>query len=74
MCRLNFSSRSALIRAEMPSPNSVPCGTTTAARPRPAGAVEWVIYPEEGHGLVSLQARTDFWERVERFLGRHLAG
>lgn len=45
-----------------------------AARPRPAGAVEWVIYPEEGHGLVSLQARTDFWERVERFLGRHLAG
>ena len=24
--------------------------------------------------LDSLQARTDFWERVERFLGRHLAG
>jgi len=35
---------------------------------------EWVVYPEEGHGLVSLSARVDFWTRVEKFLGQHLAG
>ena len=33
VCRLNSLSSSSLIRAQTPSPNSVPLGTTTAARP-----------------------------------------
>ena len=32
VCRLNSLSSSSLIRAQTPSPNSVPLGTTTAAR------------------------------------------
>ena len=35
--------------------------------------LEWVVYPEEGHGWRTLETRLDFWGRVERFLGRHLA-
>ena len=34
---------------------------------------EWVVYPEEGHGWRTVETRLDFWGRVERFLGRHLA-
>ncbi len=33
VCRLKSVSSCSLIRAQMPSPNSVPLGTTTAARP-----------------------------------------
>lgn len=35
--------------------------------------VEWVLYPEEGHGWRGPETHKDFWGRVERFLGRHLA-
>lgn len=35
--------------------------------------LEWVAYPEEGHGWRRLETRLDFWGRVERFLARHLA-
>jgi dipeptidyl aminopeptidase/acylaminoacyl peptidase len=35
--------------------------------------VEWVVYPEEGHGWHKLETNIDFWGRVERFLARHLA-
>ena len=35
--------------------------------------LEWVVYPEEGHGWEKPETRIDFWGRVERFLGRHLA-
>lgn len=35
--------------------------------------LEWVVYPEEGHGWDKPETRIDFWGRVERFLGRHLA-
>ena len=34
--------------------------------------VEWVVYPDEGHGFFLPANRRDFWTRVERFLGRHL--
>lgn len=34
--------------------------------------VEWVVYPEEGHGWRMLGTHQDFWGRVERFLQRHL--
>lgn len=34
--------------------------------------VEWVVYPDEGHGFLLPANRRDFWTRVERFLGRHL--
>jgi dipeptidyl aminopeptidase/acylaminoacyl peptidase len=35
--------------------------------------VEWVDYPEEGHGWYFLKNTVDFWTRVEKFLQRHLA-
>ncbi|MBI5277105.1 MAG: S9 family peptidase [Burkholderiales bacterium] len=34
--------------------------------------VEWVEYPEEGHGLTQPKHRFDYWERVEKFLATHL--
>jgi dienelactone hydrolase len=35
--------------------------------------LEWVVYDKEGHGWWYPATRLDFWGRVERFLGRHLA-
>ena len=35
--------------------------------------LEWVVYPEEGHGWHKPETRLDFWGRVERFLAQHLA-
>ncbi|MET3134290.1 dipeptidyl aminopeptidase/acylaminoacyl peptidase [Oxalobacteraceae bacterium GrIS 1.11] len=32
--------------------------------------VEWVEYPEEGHGWALPKNRIDFWTRVEKFLAR----
>jgi dipeptidyl aminopeptidase/acylaminoacyl peptidase len=34
--------------------------------------VEWVEYPEEGHGWALEKNRIDFWSRVEKFLDRHI--
>ncbi len=34
--------------------------------------VEWIEYPDEGHGWMLEANRIDFWGRVERFLNRHL--
>ena len=34
--------------------------------------VEWVEYPEEGHGWSLEKNRFDFWTRVEKFLDRHI--
>ncbi|MBV8503005.1 MAG: S9 family peptidase [Paucibacter sp.] len=34
--------------------------------------VEWVVYPEEGHGWTKLENNIDFWTRVERFLARNI--
>lgn len=34
--------------------------------------VEWVEYPEEGHGWALPETRVDFWSRVEKFLGKHI--
>jgi len=34
--------------------------------------VEWVEYPEEGHGWSLPKNRIDFWTRVEKFLERHI--
>ncbi len=34
--------------------------------------VEWVEYPEEGHGWALPKNRIDFWGRVERFLARQI--
>ncbi len=48
-------------------------GTEFRAALRPGQALEWVVYPEEGHGWRELKANEDFWGRVERFLGQHLA-
>lgn len=35
--------------------------------------VEWVEYPDEGHGFINLKTQIDFWQRVEKFLARHLS-
>lgn len=32
--------------------------------------VEWVEYPDQGHGWSSVSASADFWKRVEGFLAR----
>jgi prolyl oligopeptidase PreP (S9A serine peptidase family) len=34
--------------------------------------VEWIEYPEEGHGWRLPKNRIDFWTRVEKFLNRHI--
>ncbi|QOY94157.1 S9 family peptidase [Massilia sp. UMI-21] len=34
--------------------------------------VEWVEYPEEGHGFSLEKNNIDFWSRVERFLDRNI--
>lgn len=48
-------------------------GTDFRAALRPDQALEWVVYPEEGHGWFNLKTNEDFWGRVERFLDKHLA-
>lgn len=35
--------------------------------------VEWVVYPNEGHGWARRETRIDFWGRVEKFSARELA-
>ena len=34
--------------------------------------VEWIEYPEEGHGWYLVENRIDFWTRVEAFLKRNI--
>ena len=34
--------------------------------------VEWVSYPNEGHGWQRLENNIDFWTRVEKFLKNHI--
>ena len=34
--------------------------------------VEWIEYPEEGHGWRKVSNRVDFWRRVEAFLSRNI--
>jgi len=36
--------------------------------------VEYVVYPDEGHGWSKPETRFDFWMRVEKFLARHIGG
>jgi dipeptidyl aminopeptidase/acylaminoacyl peptidase len=38
----------------------------------PPKDVEWIAYPEEGHGWFKETDRIDFWTRVEKFLDRYL--
>ncbi|MFL6710223.1 MAG: alpha/beta hydrolase family protein [Massilia sp.] len=35
--------------------------------------VEYVVYPEEGHGWRDEKNRLDFWQRVDKFLAKNLA-
>ena len=34
--------------------------------------LEWVVYPDEGHGWTQPETRFDFWTRVEKFLAKHI--
>ncbi len=34
--------------------------------------VEWVVYPEEGHGWNKFENKVDFWTRVENFLNKNI--
>ncbi|MFT7722284.1 MAG: prolyl oligopeptidase family serine peptidase [Roseateles sp.] len=47
-------------------------GRDMKAALRPDQPLEWVVYPDEGHGWFDLETQQDFWGRVERFLARHL--
>lgn len=35
--------------------------------------LDWVLYPDEGHGWAQPQTRIDLWERAAAFVGKHLA-
>ncbi len=47
-------------------------GTEMKAALRADQPLEWVVYPDEGHGWFNLKTNQDFWGRVERFLARHI--
>ena len=49
-------------------------GTDLRDAMRPDQLLEWVVYPDEGHGWRTLKTNQDFWARVERFLALHTAG
>jgi dipeptidyl aminopeptidase/acylaminoacyl peptidase len=34
--------------------------------------VEWVVYPDEGHGWREFKNNVDFWTRVEKFLAKNI--
>jgi dipeptidyl aminopeptidase/acylaminoacyl peptidase len=34
--------------------------------------VEWVVYPDEGHGWLKVANNVDFWTRVEKFLAENM--
>lgn len=36
--------------------------------------MEYLLYPDEGHGLVRPDNRLDFYSRMEQFLSKHLGG
>jgi len=36
--------------------------------------VEYVVYPDEGHGFARPENRLDFYHRADRFLARILGG
>ena len=42
-----------------------------AALEKQGTPVEWIVYPDEGHGFRLEANRFDFYERVGRFLHRH---
>lgn len=48
-------------------------GTEMKAALRADQPLEWVVYPDEGHGWFNLKTNEDFWGRVERFLAKNLA-
>ena len=41
---------------------------------RNEGIVEYVVYPEEGHGIQKLPHRLDMGERIAAFCREHLLG
>jgi dipeptidyl aminopeptidase/acylaminoacyl peptidase len=43
-----------------------------AALEKQGTPVEWVAYPEEGHGFILEATRYDFYGRVAKFLAKHL--
>lgn len=47
-------------------------GTDLKAAMSPSQSLEWVDYPNEGHGWFNLKTNEDFWGRVERFLARNI--
>lgn len=47
-------------------------GTDMKAALRADQSLEWVVYPDEGHGWFNLKTNEDFWGRVERFLARNI--
>ena len=35
---------------------------------------EWTLEPDEGHGFYDSQRRKEFYEKLEKFLGKHIGG
>ena len=44
-----------------------------AALPADYTGLTWLLYPDEGHGLLKPETRVHFWQQVEAFLARELA-
>lgn len=57
------------IRVPLPHGTRMRDAMTKAGKP-----VEWVLYPNEGHGWRKPENRLDWARRVERFLAQHLGG
>jgi dipeptidyl aminopeptidase/acylaminoacyl peptidase len=45
-----------------------------AAIEKNGGTVEYLLYPDEGHGFVRPANNMDFMARAEKFLAQHLGG
>src|SRR5262245_52327354 len=68
VCRLKLVNNSSLMRAQMPSPKSIPLGTIMAARPWRGGALSetetdrWVAltYGERVSGVVAYHRRRSY--------------
>ena len=44
-----------------------------AALEKNGKAVDYMLFPDEGHGFAKPENRLKFYERAEKFLARHLS-
>jgi hypothetical protein len=57
-----------------PPPARYPGGARTRHDERAGVEHEYLLFPDEGHGLAKPENRLRFFAAAERFLARHLGG